>query len=189
MCSCQGKGIAGDLRLIASQQYRMAVTRRWTRHVQPSCYTWSNFYHDCVAAFKLLEKSLVPPPLSAKHLPGGQTKVLNVCWIKWIDRHPHDSDRDNSPESVSDPENWLNWNVDLNTATDSEDDSEADNASELEVDNGSENSETPELRNVSAAPNVPWLIRPIWRSKKKVQKALLMVNIMETRRNKEIKTT
>jgi hypothetical protein len=43
----------------------------------------------------------------------------------------------------------------LNTANDSTDDSEADNASELEVDNGSENSETPELQNVSAAPNVP----------------------------------
>jgi len=40
---------------------------------------------------------------------------------------------------------------------------------------------------VSAAPNVPGLIRPILRSKKKVEKALLTVNIMEMRRNKGIK--
>jgi hypothetical protein len=40
---------------------------------------------------------------------------------------------------------------------------------------------------VSAAPNVPGLIRPIRQSKKKVEKALVTVNIMETRRNKGIK--
>jgi hypothetical protein len=37
---------------------------------------------------------------------------------------------------------------------------------------------------VSAAPNVPGLIRPIRHSKKNVEKALLMVNMMEMRRNK-----
>jgi len=57
----------------------------------------------------------------------------------------------------------------------------------MELDNGSEESETPELQNVSDAPNVPGLIRPILQSKKKVGKVLLMVNIMETRRNKGIK--
>jgi hypothetical protein len=40
--------------------------------------SWSNFHHDGAAAFKLLEKSTVPPALSAKDLPGGQTQVLNV---------------------------------------------------------------------------------------------------------------
>jgi hypothetical protein len=57
----------------------------------------------------------------------------------------------------------------------------------MELDNGSENSETPEQRNISAAPNVPRLIRPICRTRKKVEKLLMTVNIMQTRRNKGIK--
>jgi len=40
---------------------------------------------------------------------------------------------------------------------------------------------------VSAAPDVAGLIRPILRSKMKVEKALLTVNIMEMRRTKGIK--
>jgi len=35
--------------------------------------SWSHFQHDGAAAFKLLEKSPVPPALSAKDLPGEQT--------------------------------------------------------------------------------------------------------------------
>jgi hypothetical protein len=38
----------------------------------------SNFHHDGVAVFKLLEKSHVPLALSAKDLPGERTQVLNV---------------------------------------------------------------------------------------------------------------
>jgi len=112
---------------------------------------------------------------------------LNVRRIKRIDHHPTESDVDSSPESISDTENWLYWNGDLDNPNDSEDDWEADNESDMELDNGSEDSETPEVRNVSMAPNVPGLIRPIRRSKKKVEKMLLTVNIMETRRNKGIK--
>jgi len=149
--------------------------------------SWSLFQHDGTAAFKLSEKSLVAPALSAKDLPGGQTQVLNVCQIKWIDRHPAESDEESSPESISDTENWLNWNEDLDNPNDSEDDYEAANQSDMELDNGSEDSETREQQNDSAVPNVPWLIRPIRRSKKKVEKALLTVNIMEMRRNKGIK--
>jgi hypothetical protein len=55
------------------------------------------------------------------------------------------------------------------------------------LDSNNEKSETPELRYESAAPNIPWLICPTWQSKKKVEKALLTVNIMETRRNKGMK--
>jgi len=149
--------------------------------------SWSNFHHDGVAAFKLSEKSPVPPALSAKDLPGGHTQVLNVRRIKQIDHHPAESDEDSSPESISDTENWLNWNGDLDNPNDSEHDWEADNESDMELDNGSEVSETLEERNVSAAPNVPGLIRPIRQSKKKVEQALVKVNIMETRRNKGIK--
>jgi hypothetical protein len=124
--------------------------------------SWSNFHHDGAAAFKLSEKSPVPPALSAKDLPGRQSQVLNVRRIKRIDRHhPAESDEDSSPESISDTKNWLNWNGVLDNPNDSDDDWEADNESDKELDNGSEDSETLEVRNVSAAPNVPGLIRPI----------------------------
>jgi len=149
--------------------------------------SWSLFHHDGAAAFKLSDKSPVPPALSAKDVLGGRTQIFNVRRIKRIDRHPAESDEDISPESISDTENWLHWNGDLDNPNDSEDDWQADNESDMELDNGSEQSETPELRNVSAAPNVPGLIRLILRSKKKVEKALLTVNIMETRRNNGIK--
>jgi hypothetical protein len=33
--------------------------------------SWSLFEHDVAAAFKLSERSPLPPPLSAKDLPGG----------------------------------------------------------------------------------------------------------------------
>jgi hypothetical protein len=77
--------------------------------------------------------------------------------------------------------------VDLDNPNAGEYDWDPDNESHMELDNGSEDSGTPEVRNVSAAPNLPGLIRPIQQSKKKVEKALLTVNIMETRRNKGIK--
>jgi hypothetical protein len=75
----------------------------------------------------LSEKSPVPPALSGKDLPGGQTQVWNVRQIKQINCHPAERDEDSSPESISDTENWLNWNGDLDYSNDSEDDWEADN--------------------------------------------------------------
>jgi len=75
----------------------------------------------------------------------------------------------------------------LDNPNDSEDDWEVDNESDMDLHNGSEVSETLEVRNVSVAPNVPGLIRPIRQSNKKVEQALVTVNIMETRRNKGIK--
>jgi len=149
--------------------------------------SWSLFHQNGAAAFKLSEKSPVPPAVSAKDLPGGRTQLLNVRQLNRIDRHLAESNEDSSPESISDTENWLNWNGDLDNPNDSQDDWKADNESDKESDNGSEESETPELRNVSAAPNAPAVIRPIRQSKKKVEKALLTVNIMETSRNKGIK--
>jgi hypothetical protein len=134
--------------------------------------SWSMFHQDGAAALKLSQKSPVPPALSAKDLPGGQTKVLNVRRIKRIDSHPAESDEDSSPESISDTENWLNWNGDLDNPNNNEDDRETDNESYMVLDNGCDNSETPEVRNVIAARTVPGLIRPIRQSKKKVEKAL-----------------
>jgi len=40
--------------------------------------SWSLFHHDGVAAFRLLERSPLPPPLSAKDLPGERTQIFNV---------------------------------------------------------------------------------------------------------------
>jgi hypothetical protein len=40
--------------------------------------SWSLFQHDGAAAFKLSEKSPLPPALFAKDLPGGRTQILNV---------------------------------------------------------------------------------------------------------------
>jgi len=121
--------------------------------------SWSNFQHDGAAAFKLSEKSPVPPAVSAKDLPVGRTQVWNVRRMKQIDRHPAESDQDSSPQS----------NRDLDYPNDSEDDWDADNELDMELDNSSEDSETPEWQNVSAALNVPGLIRPIQRSNNKVE--------------------
>jgi len=149
--------------------------------------SWSNFEQDGVAAVKLSAKSPGPPALSAKNLPAGRTQVLNVHHIKRINRHPAESDEDTLSERISDTENWLNWNGALDNPNNSEDNWEADTESDKELDNSSEDSQTAAQLNVSAALNVPGLIRPIRLTKKKVEKALMTVNIMESRRIKGIK--
>jgi hypothetical protein len=74
--------------------------------------------------------------------------------MKRIDRNGAESCQDSSPESISNTEIGLNWNWDLDNPNNSEDDWETDNESDTELDPGSENSETLEVQNVSAAPNV-----------------------------------
>jgi len=74
--------------------------------------TWSLFQHDGAAAFESSERSGFPPPLSTKDLPGGRTPILNVHRIQKINRQPVESDKDSASESISDTENWLNWNGD-----------------------------------------------------------------------------
>jgi hypothetical protein len=91
---------------------------------------------------------------------------LNVRQLKQIDRHSGASDDNSSPESITDTENWLNWNWDLDDPNEGEDDWEADNLSDMELVNCSEDSETPEQRNVSAAPDFPRFVRPIHRTTK-----------------------
>jgi hypothetical protein len=46
--------------------------------------SWSLFPHDGAAAFKLSERSRLPPALSAKDLHGGRTQILNVRPIQRI---------------------------------------------------------------------------------------------------------
>jgi hypothetical protein len=76
--------------------------------------------------------------LSPNDLPEGRTQVLNVRQIKRVDRHPAESDKDSSPESISDTKNWLNWNGDWDNLNDSKGDWELDNESDMELGNSSE---------------------------------------------------
>jgi hypothetical protein len=76
----------------------------------------------------------------------------------------------------------------LDNLNDSTEDWEADTESDMELDNGSEDAETTEQQNVSAAPKVLGLIQDIPRSKQKAEKVLMTVNVLETRRNMWIKT-
>jgi len=65
---------------------------------------WSLFQHNGLAAFKLSERSPLPPLLSAKDLPGGQTQILDDDRIRKINRHAVESNEDSTPESISDTE-------------------------------------------------------------------------------------
>ena len=146
--------------------------------------SWSLFQHDGAAAFKLSERSPLPPALSAKDLPGGRTQILNVRRIRRINRHPVESDEDSAPESISDTEDSLNWNGDLDNPNDSEEDCAADDDSDIEHNNCIEDPECPEQQDVCAAPNVPGLVRPTRKSKRQAEQVLVTVNAVETRRNK-----
>jgi len=112
--------------------------------------SWSLIQHDGAAAFKLSERSPLPPTLSAKDLPGGRTQILNVCRIRSINCHPVESDDHSALECISDTEDWLNWNGDLDNSNHSKDDCEADVESDIEQDNSIEDPEYPEQRDVSA---------------------------------------
>jgi len=149
--------------------------------------SWSPFQHDGAAAFKLSEWSPLAPPLSAKDLPGGRNKMLNVRQIRWINCHPVYCDEDSGPDSIADTEDGLNWNGDWDNPNDSEDDCATDDESDLEQDNMIKHPESPEQWDVSAGPNGCWLIRPTQRSKGQSEKVLVTVNESKTRRNKGVK--
>jgi len=144
----------------------------------------SLFQHDGAAAFKLSERSPLPTALSAKDLPGGRTQIVNVRCIRRTNGHPVDSDEDSAPESISDNEDWPNCNGDLDNPNDSEEDRAADDDSDIEHNNCIEDPECPEQQDVSAAPNVPGLVRPTRKSTRQAEKVLMTVNAAETRRNK-----
>ena len=145
---------------------------------------WSLFQHDGAAAFKLSERSPLPPALSAKDLPGGRNQILNVRRMRRINCHPVETDEDSAPEIIADTNDWLNWNCNLDNPNDSEEDCTADDESEIEHNNCIEDPECPEQQNVSAAPNVPRLVPPTRKSKRQAEKMLLTVNEVETQRNK-----
>jgi len=69
--------------------------------------------------------------------------MLNVRRIRRINRHRVESDENSAPESLSDTNDWLNWNGDLDNPNDSEDDCAVDDESDIEQYNGIEDSECP----------------------------------------------
>ena len=128
--------------------------------------SWSIFQHDGASAFKLSERSPLPSALFAKDLPGGRTQILNVRRIRRINRHPVESNKDSAPESISDTEDWLNWNGNLDDRNDTDDDCVADFESDPEQDKGILDAEGLEQQDGSAAPNVPGSIWPTRKSKR-----------------------
>jgi len=149
--------------------------------------SWSLFQHDGAAAFRLSERSPLPPPLSAKNLPGGRTERFNVHRIRRMNRHPVEYDKDSATESISDTEDWLSWNGDIDDPNDCEDDCAEDVESDIERDNSLKDPECPEQRDMSPMPNVPRFIRPTRKSKWQAEKVLMTVDAIETRRNKGVK--
>jgi len=146
--------------------------------------SWSLFQHDGAAAFKLSERSPLPPALSAKDLPGGQIQILNVRRIQRINCHPVESEGDSASVSISDTDDWLNWNGDFDNPNDSEDDCAADDESDIGPNNRIEDPECPEQQYVSATPTVPGLVQPTRKWKRQAEKVWVTVNAVETRRNK-----
>ena len=97
--------------------------------------SWTLFQHDGGATFKLSERASWPPALSAKDLPGDRTRRLNVHRIQTINRHPVECDEDSAPESLSDMEDWLDLNGNLDSPNDTEDDCATDVESDIEQGN------------------------------------------------------
>jgi len=149
--------------------------------------SWSLFQHDGAAAFKLSEKSPLPPGLTAKDLPRGRNQILNVHRIRTINLYAVKSVDDSATGSSLDTKHCLNRNGNLDNPSDSEDDCTSDNEPDSEQANGIEKPEYPEQRDVSAKPTVAGLNRPTWKAQRQVEKVLVTVNAMETRRNKGIK--
>jgi hypothetical protein len=132
--------------------------------------SWSLFQHDGAAAFKLSERSPLPPALSAKDIPGGRTQILNHHRTRRINHHPVECDEDSAPESISDTEDWLNWNGELDNPKDIKEDCAADDDSHIEHNNRIKDPECPEQQDVNATPNVLRLVWPTRQSKRPAEK-------------------
>jgi hypothetical protein len=86
---------------------------------------------------------------------------------------------------ISNTEDWLNWNGDVDNSNHIEDNCPADFQSDIEQQNHIGDPECPKQQTVGTAPNVSRLIQPTWKSEWMVEKVIGMVNAIETRRNKE----
>jgi len=78
--------------------------------------------------------------------------------------HPDTKSREDiAPQCISNTENWITWDGDLENPNVSEDNWEVDDESDLELDHNIEFEERKEQWDVSATWNVPWLIQSICR--------------------------
>jgi len=149
----------------------------------------SLFQHDGAAASETSEWSPLPPPLSARDLPGGETQILNVCWIRRINLYTVESDDDSISESISDTEDWPNRDVDCDIPNNSEADCAVDVQSDIDQCNRIKDPECAEQRDVSTAPKIPAFIPPTQKSKTQAEVVLMTVNAIGTRRNHRVKKT
>ena len=78
--------------------------------------------------------------------------------MKQIYCHPAESVEDSSPESISDTENWLNRNGDLDNLNDSKDNCTAEVEFDIVQGNGIDKLESPEQWDIGAAPSIPELM-------------------------------
>jgi hypothetical protein len=114
--------------------------------------------------------------------------VLNFRQLRRTNRHPVERDEDSIQDSISDTENWLNWNGCGDYQNKSENDCEANDRFETKLSNGLRALVIPEHLVVCATPNVTGLIQPRQRGMKQDEKELMTVSAMETRWNKRNKT-
>jgi len=147
--------------------------------IKPS---WSDLEHDGAAAFELAERSPLPLAVYAKDHTGGESHVLDICWIKKFHCHPAEMNEASISEHIPKATHWHNWDGNSDNQNEREDEWEADSESNTELDNGIENRECPGKRDVSAARNVPGSIQPLRRSTQIPGKWLMTVNVQETRR-------
>ena len=149
--------------------------------------SWSPFQHNGAAEFTWSERLPLPPALSSTDLSAWPIQLSNVSQITRLDHHPVQSDEDSKWEIISDTENWLHCNGDLNDPIDSNNDCQADVESNKELDNGIAYHKSPEQGVMSATSNVPGLIWPVWKSKRQAEQWFVMVNALEIRSNTKSK--
>lgn len=104
--------------------------------------------------------------MSTKDPLRGQTEILIVCRIARINCHPVEHCENGSPDSIADTHDWLDWIGDVVNPNDCEDGCMAHVESDIDQEHRIKDPVCTEQRDVCAAPNIPTLIRPTWRSKK-----------------------
>ena len=109
---------------------------------------------------------------------------MNVRRISRINCHTVESDKDSAPERISDTQDWLKCNGNLDNPNDREEDCAAYDDSDIEHHNCMEDPQCTEQQEVSAAPNVLRVVRPTRKLKRQPETLLVRVNAAETLRNK-----
>jgi hypothetical protein len=102
------------------------------------------------------------------------------------DSLPVEGDEDSAPESISDTEDLINWNGDIDNPNDCDGDCTVDFEADVDQDISIKDPESPEQQGVSPVPNISGLIPPMWESKRHAEQVFVTVNAMKTRTNKGV---